>query len=134
MACRGCGDVVYMTKDQVENYINKLIKDGELQPGLLGCTGVALPKGTQVASCDGTGVSTYLPIKGDGTKSNPVTINLSATNFSVDPVTGLVTLKGVLTAQDIAKLDKRVKDLEDQLANLEQVTSIGGKRVGLIQP
>jgi polyhydroxyalkanoate synthesis regulator phasin len=134
MACRGCGDAVYMTKDQVENYINKLIKDGELQPGLLGCTGVALPKGTQVASCDGTGVSTYLPIKGNGTKNNPVTINLSADNFSVNPITGLVTLKGVVTAADLAELEARVKTLEDALAKFEQLNSIGGARVGAIQP
>ncbi len=134
MACRGCGDPVYMTKDQVENYINKLIEEGKLQPGLMSCEGKALPKGTKVPSCDGTGVSTYLPIKGDGTKSNPITINLSADNFSIDPVTGLVTLKGVLTAEDLAKPEKRVKDLEDQLAKLEQLNSIGGERVGLIQP
>lgn len=51
MACRGCGDAVYMTKDQVENYINKLIADGTLQPGLVGCDGNALPKGSKVAGC-----------------------------------------------------------------------------------
>jgi hypothetical protein len=134
MACRGCGDQVYMTKDQVENYINKLIEEGKLQPGLMSCEGDALPKGTKVPSCDGAGVKTYLPIKGDGTANNPITMNLSSDNFSVDPVTGLVTLKGVLTAEDLAKLEKRVKDLEDQLAKLEQLNSIGGQRVGLIQP
>ena len=134
MACRGCGDQVYMTKDQVENYINKLIEEGKLQPGLQDCKGGALPKGTKVPSCDGTGVKTYLPIKGDGTDKNPITMNLSSDNFSVDPITGLVTLKGVVTAADLAKLEARVKTLEDALAKFEQLNSIGGQRVGLIQP
>ena len=131
MACRGCGDAVYMTKDQVENYINKLIEEGKLQPGLQDCKGGALPKGTKVPSCDGAGVKTYLPIKGDGTDKNPITINLSSDNFSVDPITGLVTLKG---AADLAKLEARVKTLEDALAKFEQLNSIGGARVGAIQP
>lgn len=134
MACRGCDDQVYMTKDQVENYINKLIEEGKLQPGLMSCEGTALPKGTKVPSCDGTGVKTYLPIKGDGTDKNPITINLSSDNFSVDPITGLVTLKGVVTAADLAKLEARVKTLEDALAKFEQLNSIGGARVGAIQP
>lgn len=134
MACRGCGDTVYMTKDQVENYINKLIEEGKLQPGLHDCKGGALPKGTKVPSCDGAGVKTYLPIKGDGTDKNPITINLSSDNFSVDPITGLVTLKGVVTATDFAKLEARVKTLEDALAKFEQLNSIGGARVGMIQP
>ena len=134
MACRGCGDQVYMTKDQVENYINKLIEEGKLQPGLQNCEGKALQKGTKVPSCDGAGVKTYLPIKGDGTDKNPITMNLSSDNFSVDPITGLVTLNGVVTAADLAKLEARVKTLEDALAKFEQLNSIGGARVGAIQP
>lgn len=39
MACNGCGTSAGLTKEQVENLINKLIDEGKLQGGLTDCDG-----------------------------------------------------------------------------------------------
>lgn len=51
MACGGCNTSTGLTKDQVENLINKLIDDGKLQGGLKTCDGDNLPSGSKVLTC-----------------------------------------------------------------------------------
>ena len=51
MACNGCGTSAGLTKEQVENLINKLIDEGKLQAGLKDCDGAELPKGTKLDLC-----------------------------------------------------------------------------------
>lgn len=51
MACNGCGTSAGLTKEQVENLINKLIDEGKLQAGLKDCDGAELPKGTKLVLC-----------------------------------------------------------------------------------
>lgn len=52
MACGGCGTEKGLTKEQVENLINKLIDDGKLSGGLKGCDGEKLSPGAKVVLCD----------------------------------------------------------------------------------
>lgn len=51
MACGGCNTSMGLTKDQVENLINKLLDEGKLQGGLKTCDGADLPKGSKVITC-----------------------------------------------------------------------------------
>ena len=51
MACGGCNTSMGLTKDQVENLINKFLDEGKLQGGLKTCNGDDLPKGSKVLTC-----------------------------------------------------------------------------------
>lgn len=51
MACGGCNTSMGLTKDQIENLIQKLIDEGKLQAGLTDCEGVELGKGSKVLLC-----------------------------------------------------------------------------------
>ena len=51
MACNGCGTSAGLTKEQVDNLINKLIDEGKLQAGLKDCDGAELPKGAKLVLC-----------------------------------------------------------------------------------
>lgn len=52
MACGGCDTQTGMTKEQVENLVNKLIDDGKISGGLKSCDGGAVSPGTKVVLCD----------------------------------------------------------------------------------
>lgn len=191
MACRGCTEVPAMTKDQVVNYINKLIKDGELQAGLTDCKGKRLRQDTAVLTCEGnkfvtdvtvdggklkvtytdgktdtldlpgvtdlaykngvftwkeggnahtatldflSEVHTNSPIQGDGTKKNPLVLNTDTKYFVVNPATGVLTLTGLVTTDEFEKLEKRVKALENALANFAKLDNIADGTVGYIKP
>lgn len=190
MACRGCTEVTAMTKDQVANYINKLVKDGELQAGLTDCGGKRLRQDDEVLTCgtglvkdvtveDGKFVVTYTdgksqkldipgvtdltykdgvftwkengkaqsatldflsevhadsPIRGDGTKKNPLVLKTDTKYFVVNPDTGALTLTGVVTTAELEKLEARVKALEDALATFTELNNIADNKVGSIKP
>lgn len=51
MACGGCNTTAPVTKDQVENIINKALKEAESQGQLKACDGSDLPKGAKVLQC-----------------------------------------------------------------------------------
>lgn len=51
MACNGCGSDTGLTKEQVENLILKLIKDGVVQGTLRDCEGEDLTTGSAVLLC-----------------------------------------------------------------------------------
>ena len=51
MACGGCNSFVPVTKDQVENIIQKAIDEGKIQGGLRTCEGEDLPAKSKVAQC-----------------------------------------------------------------------------------
>lgn len=51
MACGGCNSIVPVTKDQVENIIQKKIDEGKIQGGLKTCKGEYLPEKSKVAQC-----------------------------------------------------------------------------------
>ena len=190
MACRGCAEVTAMTKDQVANYINQLVKDGDLQAGLKDCNGERLRQDAKVVTCgtglvkdvtveDGKFVVTYTdgksqkldipgitdlaykdgvftwkeggnahtaqldflsevhadaPIRGDGTKKNPLVLNTDTKYFVVNPNTGALTLTGVVTTDEFEKLEARVKALEDALATFTELNNIADNKVGSIKP
>lgn len=52
MACNGCGTSAGLTKDQVENLINKLIDEGKLQGGLTDCDDRRLWRDARIVTCD----------------------------------------------------------------------------------
>ena len=52
MACNGCGTSAGLTKDQVENLINKLIDEGKLQSGLTDCDDRRLWRDARIVTCD----------------------------------------------------------------------------------
>lgn len=52
MACGGCNTSTGLTKEQVENLINKLIDEGKISAGLNACDGSALSKGAKLVLCD----------------------------------------------------------------------------------
>lgn len=191
MACRGCTEVTAMTKDQVANYINKLVKDGDLQAGLKDCNGERLRQDVKVVTCGGDkhvtdvdvegsklkvtysdgkdekldlpgvtdltykdGVFTWkeggnaqsaqldflsevhadAPIRGDGSKKNPLVLNTDTKYFVVNPDTGALTLTGVVTTAELEKLEARVKALEDALATFTELNNIADNKVGSIKP
>lgn len=51
MACGGCNSVAPVTKDQVENLIQKAIDSGKVQGGLKTCAGEKLPAESKVLMC-----------------------------------------------------------------------------------
>ena len=51
MACGGCNSVAPVTKDQVENLIQKAIDSGKVQGGLKTCAGEDLPAKSKVLMC-----------------------------------------------------------------------------------
>ena len=51
MACGGCNTFAPVTKDQVENIIQKAIDTGKIQSGLKTCEGEDLPAKSKVALC-----------------------------------------------------------------------------------
>lgn len=51
MACGGCNPVAPVTKDQVENLIQKAIDSGKVQGGLKTCAGEKLPAESKVLMC-----------------------------------------------------------------------------------
>jgi len=51
MACGGCNSVAPVTKDQVENLIQKAIDSGKVQGGLKTCAGERLPAESKVLMC-----------------------------------------------------------------------------------
>lgn len=51
MACGGCNSVAPVTKDQVENLIQKAIDSGKVQGGLKTCAGEKLPAESKVLTC-----------------------------------------------------------------------------------
>lgn len=51
MACGGCNSVSPVTKDQVENLIQKAIDSGKVQGGLKTCSGEKLPAESKVLMC-----------------------------------------------------------------------------------
>lgn len=51
MACGGCDSVAPITKDQVENLIQKAIDSGKVQGGLKTCAGEKLPAESKVLMC-----------------------------------------------------------------------------------
>lgn len=51
MACGGCNSLVPVTKDQVENIIQKKIDEGKIQGGLKTCNGENLLAQSKVAQC-----------------------------------------------------------------------------------
>lgn len=51
MACGGCNSVAPVTKDQVENLIQKAIDSGKVQGGLKTCDGEKLPAESKVLMC-----------------------------------------------------------------------------------
>ena len=51
MACGGCNSVAPLTKDQVENLIQKAIDSGKVQGGLKTCAGEKLPAESKVLMC-----------------------------------------------------------------------------------
>lgn len=51
MACGGCNSVAPVTKDQVENLIQKAIDSGKVQGGLKNCAGEKLPAESKVLMC-----------------------------------------------------------------------------------
>lgn len=51
MACGGCNSFVPVTKDQVENIIQKAIDEGKIQGGLKTCEGGDLPAKSKVVQC-----------------------------------------------------------------------------------
>lgn len=51
MACGGCNFVAPVTKDQVENLIQKAIDSGKVQGGLKTCAGEKLPAESKVLMC-----------------------------------------------------------------------------------
>lgn len=51
MACGGCNSVAPITKDQVENLIQKAIDSGKVQGGLKTCAGEKLPAESKVLMC-----------------------------------------------------------------------------------
>ena len=51
MACGGCNSIVPVTKDQVENIIQKKIDEGKIQGGLKTCNGEYLQEKSKVAQC-----------------------------------------------------------------------------------
>ena len=51
MACGGCNSVAHVTKDQVENLIQKAIDSGKVQGGLKTCAGEKLPAESKVLMC-----------------------------------------------------------------------------------
>lgn len=52
MACGGCNDSTGLTKDQVENLINKMVAEGVLSASLFACDGSKLPAGAKLVVCD----------------------------------------------------------------------------------
>lgn len=52
MACNGCGTSTGLTKEQVENLINKLIDEGKLQGGLTDCDDRRLWRDARIVTCD----------------------------------------------------------------------------------
>lgn len=52
MACNGCDGGASVTRDQVENLINALIREGTIQGGLSQCGGGKLPTGSAVLQCN----------------------------------------------------------------------------------
>ena len=52
MACGGCNTASPVTKDTVENIVNKALKEAEFQGELKACDGSALPKGSKVLQCN----------------------------------------------------------------------------------
>lgn len=51
MACGGCNSVAPVTRDQVENLIQKAIDSGKVQGGLKTCAGEKLPAESKVLMC-----------------------------------------------------------------------------------
>lgn len=51
MACRGCNETPAMTREQVENLIQRLIDSGKLQGGLQSCDGETLSPKAKVLLC-----------------------------------------------------------------------------------
>lgn len=74
------------------------------------------------------------PIRGDGTKKNPLVLNTDTKYFVVNPNTGALTLTGVVTTDEFEKLEKRVKALEDALATFTALNNIADNKVGSIKP
>ena len=52
MACGGCNTSMGLTKDQVENLINKFLDEGKLQEGLTDCQNRRLWRDTRMVTCD----------------------------------------------------------------------------------
>lgn len=51
MGCMGCGSTSGLSREQVENLVNKWLDDGKLQGGIKSCDGDELPKGAKVVLC-----------------------------------------------------------------------------------
>lgn len=52
MSCNGCGTPTGLSKDQVENLVNKLVNDGVLSGGLTDCAGNKITAGSKIVVCD----------------------------------------------------------------------------------
>lgn len=74
------------------------------------------------------------PIRGDGTKKNPLVLNTDTKYFVVNPNTGTLTLTDVVTTDEFEKLEKRVKALEDALSTFTELNNIADDKVGSIKP
>lgn len=95
MACRGCTEVTAMTKDQVANYINKLVKDGDLQAGLKDCDGERLRQDAKVVTCGGDKHVTDVDVEGGKLK---VTYSDGKTEkLDIPGITDLAYRDGVFT-------------------------------------
>lgn len=51
MGCRGCGSTSGLSREQVENLVNKWLDESKLQGGIKSCDGEPLPKGAKVVLC-----------------------------------------------------------------------------------
>lgn len=97
MACNGCGTSMGLTKEQVENLINKLIDEGKLQAGLNDCAGNFLGKASRVLLCDTLGTAVNNLIK-DGTIDVITDVAIEDGKLAVTDGTGKktsVTIPGI---------------------------------------